>query len=137
MDPPVAPRSPRGCRTPGSFIHTWTPQVNTGQKQALERLEVALAGWVAVGQHVEVALVGRAGIKRVARLIKYYWDGVITAATTNVTNARSEGMNSKIQWIKRMACGYRNRQRFHNAIYFHLGGLDLYPDSLNSTHTEA
>jgi len=36
-------------------------------------------------------------IKRVARLIKYYWDGVMTAATTNVTNARSEGMNSKIQ----------------------------------------
>ena len=76
-------------------------------------------------------------IKRVARLIKYYWDGVINAATTNVTNARSEGMNSKIQWIKRMACGYRNRQRFHNAIYFHLGALDLYPDSLNSTHTKA
>ncbi|MCP4730104.1 MAG: ISL3 family transposase, partial [Roseibacillus sp.] len=57
-------------------------------------------------------------IKRVARLIKYYWDGVINAATTNVTNARSEGLNSKIQWIKRKACGYRNRQRFHNAIYF-------------------
>ncbi|MDP6073778.1 MAG: transposase, partial [Myxococcota bacterium] len=51
-------------------------------------------------------------------LIKYYWDGVINAATTNVTNARSEGLNSKIQWIKRKACGYRNRQRFHNAIYF-------------------
>jgi transposase len=76
-------------------------------------------------------------IKRVARLITYYWDGVITAATTNVTNARSEGMNSKIQWIKRMACGYRNRKRFHNAIYFHLGGLDLYPNALNSTHTNA
>ena len=75
-------------------------------------------------------------IKRVARLIKYYWDGVMTAATTNVTNARSEGMNSKIQWIKRMACGYRNRKRFHNAIYFHLGGLDLYPDALTSTHTK-
>jgi len=39
-------------------------------------------------------------------------------ATANVTNARSEGLNSKIQWIKRKACGYRNRQRFHNAIYF-------------------
>ena len=46
-------------------------------------------------------------------------------------------MNSKIQWIKRMACGYRNRRRFHNAIYFHLGGLDLYPDALQSTHTNA
>ena len=76
-------------------------------------------------------------IKRVARLIKCYWDGVINVATTDVTNARSEGLNSKIQWIKRMACGYRNRQRFHHAIYFHLGDLDLYPDSLNSTHTES
>jgi transposase len=76
-------------------------------------------------------------IKRVAKLIKYYWDGVINAATTDVTNARSEGLNSKIQWIKRMACGYRNRRRFHNAIYFHLGDLDLYPDSLNSTHTNS
>jgi transposase len=76
-------------------------------------------------------------IKRVARLIRYYWDGVINAATTNVTNARSEGMNSKIQWIKRKACGYRNRRRFHNAIYFHLAGLDLYPDSLQSNHTKA
>jgi hypothetical protein len=28
-----------------------------------------------------------------------------------------------------MACGFRNRQRFRNAIYFHLGGLDLYPAS--------
>jgi transposase len=76
-------------------------------------------------------------IKRVARLIKFYWDGVMNAATRDVTNARSEGMNSKIQWIKRMACGYRNRQRFHNAIYFHLGGLDLYPNALSPTHTKA
>ncbi len=76
-------------------------------------------------------------IKRVARLIKYYWDGVLNAATTDVTNARSEGLNSKIQWIKRKACGYRNRKRFHNAIYFHLADLDLYPDSLQSTHTKA
>jgi transposase len=73
-------------------------------------------------------------IRAVARMIQRHWDGVINAATTNVTNARSEGINSKIQWIKRMACGYRNRERFRNAIYFHLGGLDLYPRSL--THTE-
>jgi len=70
-------------------------------------------------------------------LIKFYWEGVLNAATRDVTNARSEGMNSKIQWIKRMACGYRNRQRFHNAIYFHLGGLDLYPNSLSPTHTKS
>ena len=73
-------------------------------------------------------------IKRVARMIKAHWSGVINAATTGITNARAEGLNSKIQWIKRMACGYRNRERFRNAIYFHLGGLDLYPENYRSTH---
>jgi transposase len=76
-------------------------------------------------------------IKRVARMIKNHWEGVINAATSNVTNARAEGINSKIQWIKRMASGYRNRENFRNAIYFHLGGLDLYPERLQSTHTKA
>lgn len=71
-------------------------------------------------------------IKRVARMIKEHWEGVLNAATTTVTNALAEGMNLKIQSIKRMACGYRNRERFRNAIYFHLGGLDLYPHAINS-----
>ena len=61
-------------------------------------------------------------VKKVARMIKRHWDGVIDAVLTNVTNARSVASNAKIQWIKRLACGYRNRERFHNAIYFHLGG---------------
>jgi transposase len=76
-------------------------------------------------------------IKRVARMIKRHWEGVINAATTDVTNARAEALNSRIQWVKRMACGYRNRDNFRNAIYFHLGGLDLYPETLKSAHTKA
>jgi transposase len=76
-------------------------------------------------------------VKRVARMIQKHWEGVLNAAMSNVTNALSEGLNSKIQWIKRKACGYRNRERFRNAIYFHLGGLDLYPETLPSTHTKA
>ena len=76
-------------------------------------------------------------VKRVARMIQKHWEGVLNAATNNVTNALSEGLNSKIQWIKRKACGYRNRERFRMAIYFHLGGLDLYPQSLRSSHSKA
>ena len=76
-------------------------------------------------------------IKWVARMIKRHWEGVIHAATTDVTNARAEALNSRVQWVKRMACGYRNRENFRNAIYFHLGGLDLYPRALKSTHTKA
>ncbi|MBM3207419.1 MAG: transposase, partial [Chlamydiae bacterium] len=34
---------------------------------------------------------------------------------------------SKIQKIKAMACGFRNRENFKIAIYFHCGGLELYP----------
>jgi transposase len=51
------------------------------------------------------------------------------------TNAGAESINAKIQRVKRMACGFRNRERFRNAIYFHLGGLDLYPAAC--THTDS
>ena len=75
-------------------------------------------------------------VKKVARMIRRHWEGVINAVMTDLTNARSEGINAKIQWIKQQACGYRNRERFRSAIYFHLGGLDLYPDAL-SAHTNS
>ena len=40
---------------------------------------------------------------------------------------RREGLNSKIMSIKRKAGGFRNAAHFTTAIYFHCGGLDLYP----------
>lgn len=36
-------------------------------------------------------------IKQVARMIKRHWEGVMNAVTSDVTNARAEGINSKIQ----------------------------------------
>lgn len=54
---------------------------------------------------------------------------MLNAIERGVTNARLEGINSVIQWLKKSARGYRNRDRFRTAIYFHLGGLDLYADS--------
>ena len=39
-------------------------------------------------------------MKKVARMIKRHWDGVIDAVLTKVTNARSEATDAKIQWIK-------------------------------------
>ena len=76
-------------------------------------------------------------IKRVARMIKKHWEGVMNGATTSVTNARAKAIHSRIQWLKQMACGFRNRENFRNAIYFHLGSLDLYPETLKSAHTKA
>ena len=65
-------------------------------------------------------------VKRVAR-IKRHLDGIVTAVVDKVTNARAESINAGIQKVKYSARGFRNRKRFRNAIYFHLGGLDLYP----------
>jgi transposase len=69
-------------------------------------------------------------VKRVARMIKNHLDGVINAVLTNVTNAGAESINSVVQKLKVKARGFRNRERFKNAIYFHLGGLNLYPSGI-------
>jgi transposase len=76
-------------------------------------------------------------IRVVARMIRNHWDGVINAATSDITNAMSESVNSHIQRIKKRACGFRNRTRFREAILFHLGGLDLYPAFPSSIHSKA
>lgn len=76
-------------------------------------------------------------VRRVARMIRTHWDGVINAATSDVTNAMSESVNSHIQRIKKRACGFRSRTRFREAILFHLGGLDLYPRFPFSVHSKA
>ncbi len=74
-------------------------------------------------------------MKRVARMVKTHLEGVLNAIERGVTNARLEGINSVIQSIKKTARGYQNRDRYRTAIYFHLGGLNLYPDSL-AFHTK-
>lgn len=47
-----------------------------------------------------------------------------------VSNGPAEGLNSRIKMIKVRSRGFRNKERFANAIYFHLGGLDLYPEGV-------
>lgn len=76
-------------------------------------------------------------VQRVARLVATHLQGIVDAVHSGVTNALSESINAKIQKVKRMAHGFRNRERFRCAIYFHCGGLDLYPRSGLATHTNA
>ena len=66
-------------------------------------------------------------VRKVAWMIKRHLDGILTAVVDKVTNVRAESINAGIQKLKYSARGFRNRKRFRNAIYFHLGGLDLYP----------
>jgi len=66
-------------------------------------------------------------IKEVAAMLKRRFDNIITYLKHRITNATSESINAKIQWVKYTARGFRNKQNFINAIYFHCGGLDLAP----------
>jgi len=67
-------------------------------------------------------------VLEVARMIKRHLPNVLTYFRHRITNAMSEGIASKIQALKKMANGFRNRDNFKTAIYFHCGGLDLYPE---------
>ncbi len=66
-------------------------------------------------------------VKMVARMFRKYLDHILNFLKHRITNAVSEALNSTIQTIKKMACGFRNRNHFKLAIFFHCGGLDLYP----------
>ncbi len=66
-------------------------------------------------------------VKKVVRLFKKHWANIVTYFRHHLTNAPSEGLNSRIQQLIQKACGYRNRTRFKRDVLFHLGGLDLYP----------
>ena len=69
-------------------------------------------------------------MKKVAGTLKEHLWGILNAVVLKVTNGPAEGMNSRIQLIKARRRGFRNRANFRNAIYFHLGGLDLYPNAI-------
>lgn len=71
-------------------------------------------------------------IVKVAKMIKRHFENIISYLRIRITNAAAEGLNSKIQWIKYQARGYRNEDRFERAILFHCGGLDLLPTHHNS-----
>ena len=63
----------------------------------------------------------------VGKMVRRYLWGILNAIRNKVNNSMLEAKNARIQRIKKIACGFRNKKRFKNAILFHLGGLDLMP----------
>jgi transposase len=66
-------------------------------------------------------------VQKMAHTLNDHFQGILTAIRLKITNAVAEGLNSKIEKIKRDAYGYRNKDKLRTAIMFHCGGLDLYP----------
>lgn len=64
---------------------------------------------------------------KVARMIRAHKHGVLNFFRHRITNAVPEAINNVIQTIKKRAQGFRNRNHFKTAIFFHCGGLQLHP----------
>ena len=121
-----------------TFIRLRNSALKTADACAIKELAMSLWGYVRRGWAEKAwkrwmswaSQFNLEPMSRVVRMVGRHLDGILNAVVKKVTNAGAEGLNSKIQLIKKNARGFRNRERFKNAIYFYCGGLALYPDSL-------
>ena len=63
----------------------------------------------------------------VAHMLKRHLENLVTFIRHRITNAVTEGLNSKIQSIKANARGFRSFENYRIRILFFCGKLDLYP----------
>ena len=66
-------------------------------------------------------------IKKVARTLKEHLPNLLTYFLHRITNAVTEGFNSRIQAIKSAARGFRSFENYRIRILFFCGKLDLMP----------
>ena len=66
-------------------------------------------------------------IIKTARMNKRHLDNILTYLRHPITNAVTEGLNSKIQSIKSNARGFRSFQNYRTRILFFCGKLSLHP----------
>ncbi|WP_411042729.1 transposase [Treponema sp. TIM-1] len=64
-------------------------------------------------------------MKKVAKMVRDHFGGIMNAIGLGISNGMLEAKNNCIQRIKRIACGFRNKDRFMTSILFHLGNLDM------------
>ena len=66
-------------------------------------------------------------VVEVAQMLKRHLDNLLTYLSHHITNAVTEGLNSKIQSLKSAARGFRNFRNYRIRILFFCGKLNLYP----------
>ena len=67
-------------------------------------------------------------IKKVARMLKKHIKGLLAYFRHQITNAKSEGFNSRVQAIKSAARGFRSFENYRTRILFFCGKLKLLPE---------
>lgn len=70
-----------------------------------------------------------------AKMLKRYLPGLLNYFDHQLTNAKSEGFNSKIQQIKSNARGFRSFQSYRVRILFFCGKLDMLPRKVSHNNS--
>jgi len=68
---------------------------------------------------------------KVAKRFKKHWPRIVSYFRQRITNAMSEGFNSKIQQLKHTARGFKNFHNFRYRILFFCGKLQLLPTQVS------
>jgi transposase len=66
-------------------------------------------------------------MKRVANLVQRCMFGILNIFHLKRSNANAESLNARIQAVRVKSRGHRSYEAFKRDVFFHLGGLDLYP----------
>jgi transposase len=66
-------------------------------------------------------------VKKVAKSLKNHLDGLLNYFIHPITNAVTEGLNSRIQEIKANARGFRSFDNYRTRILFFCGKLNFFP----------
>jgi transposase len=103
-----------------SFTHFWNYKRESIARRYFDE-------WYYWATHSRIS-----AIVEVAKMLKRHFANILTYLPLRITNAAAEGLNSKIQWIKYQARGFRSLDRFERAVMFHCGGLNLLPSHHNS-----
>ncbi len=64
-------------------------------------------------------------VKEFARTVKKHYVGILRFFESRLTNGMMEGINSRIQEIKRRGRGFRNISNFISMIYLEAAGLPM------------
>ncbi|MBK9579538.1 MAG: transposase [Fibrobacteres bacterium] len=87
-----------------------------------EEVETLLREWIGWVQKERLE-----PMKRVARLIGRSMFGILNIFRLKRSNANAESLNARIQAVRVKSRGHRSYGSFKRDVFFHLGGLDLYP----------
>jgi transposase len=97
------------------FAHFWKYQIEGWARRFFQDW----FGWVSRSRLKPVM--------EVAQMLARHLDHLLTYLRHRITNAVTEGLNSKIQSLKSAARGFRNFRNYRIRILFFCGKLNLYP----------